>query len=205
MGLSADDVKKLVENVDVLRITSLKHSNHLQGVGLGVGDIGLFKCVSPSGDLWLSFIGFALPLRISPLDVELPNITWDDLKTASKVDNVNHPKHYTSDECGVEAIELTSLLPNCIGNALKYVWRCGKKDDSVQELKKALWYVNYSIDNDLPSTIDDLSDTPHFEDLIKKVKSSWVGDKYIFIDAVYWGDQQLMKTALERMISEVEK
>ena len=120
-------------------------------------------------------------------------------------DNVNHPKHYTSDECGVEAIELTSLLPNCIGNALKYVWRCGKKDDSVQELKKALWYVNYSIDNDLPSTIDDLSDTPHFEDLIKKVKSSWVGDKYVFIDAVHWGDQQLMKTALERMISEVVK
>ena len=127
----------------------------------------------------------------------------DDVKKL--VDNVNHPKHYTSDECGVEAIELTSLLPSCIGNALKYVWRCGKKDDSVQELKKALWYVNYSIDNDLPSTIDDLSDTPHFEDLIKKVKSSWVGDKYVFIDAVYWGDQQLMKTALECMISEVVK
>ena len=120
------------------------------------------------------------------------------------VDNVNHPKHYTSDECGVEAIELTSLLPNCIGNALKYVWRCGKKDDSNQELKKSLWYVNYSIDNDLPSTIDDLSDTPYFEYLIKKVKSSWVGDKYVFIDALYCRDQQLMKTALERMISEVE-
>lgn len=204
MGLSADDVKKLVENVDVLRVTSLEHSGRLQGVGLGVGDIGLLKCVSPSGGLWLSFSGFDLPFLVSPLDVEL-NITWDDLETASKVDNVNHPKHYTSDECGVEAIELTSLLPNCIGNALKYVWRCGKKDDSNQELKKSLWYVNYSIDNDLPSTIDDLSDTPHFEDLIKKVKSSWVGDKYVFIDAVYWGDQQLMKTALERMISEVEK
>ena len=204
MGLSADDVKKLVENVDVLRVTSLEHSGRLQGVGLGVGDIGLLKCVSPSGGLWLSFSGFDLPFLVSPLDVEL-NITWDDLETASKVDNVNHPKHYTSDECGVEAIELTSLLPNCIGNALKYVWRCGKKDDSNQELKKSLWYVNYSIDNDLPSTIDDLSDTPHFEDLIKKVKSSWVGDKYVFIDAVYCGDQQLMKTTLERMISEVEK
>ena len=204
MGLSADDVKKLVENVDVLRVTSLEHSGRLQDVGLGVGDIGLLKCVSPSGGLWLSFSGFDLPFLVSPLDVEL-NITWDDLETASKVDNVNHPKHYTSDECGVEAIELTSLLPNCIGNALKYVWRCGKKDDSNQELKKSLWYVNYSIDNDLPSTIDDLSDTPHFEDLIKKVKSSWVGDKYVFIDAVYCGDQQLMKTTLERMISEVEK
>ena len=43
-------------------------------------------------------------------------------------DNVHHPKHYTSDDCGVEAIEITSLLPACISNAVKYVWRCGKKD-----------------------------------------------------------------------------
>ena len=64
MGLSADDVKKLVANVDVLRVTSLKHSDHLQGVGLGVGDIGLLKCVSPLGGLWLSFSGFDLPLCI---------------------------------------------------------------------------------------------------------------------------------------------
>lgn len=119
------------------------------------------------------------------------------------IDTVNHPKHYTSDDCGVEAIEVTSLLPACISNAVKYVWRCGKKDEDLQELKKALWYINYSIDNDLPSFVDELSDSLEFQDLIEKVKSHWVGNKYMFIDAVYWGNQETMKKALELMIQEI--
>lgn len=118
-------------------------------------------------------------------------------------DTVNHPKHYTSDDCGVEAIEVTSLLPACISNAVKYVWRCGKKDEDLQELKKALWYINYSIDNDLPSFVEELSDSLEFQSLVEKVKSHWVGNKYMFIDAVYWGNQETMKKALELMIQEI--
>ena len=118
-------------------------------------------------------------------------------------DAVHHPKHYISDDCGVEAIEITSLLPACISNAVKYVWRCGKKDEDLQELKKALWYINYSIDNDLPSFVDELSDSLEFQELVEKVKSHWVGNKYMFIDAVYWGDQETIKKALELMILEL--
>ena len=118
-------------------------------------------------------------------------------------DAIHHPKHYTSDDCGVEAIEITSLLPACISNAVKYVWRCGKKDEDLQELKKALWYINYSIDNDLPSFVDELSDSFEFQELVGKVKSHWVGNKYMFIDAVYWGNQETMKKALELMIQEL--
>ena len=119
------------------------------------------------------------------------------------MDAIHHPKHYTSDDCGVEAIEITSLLPACISNAVKYVWRCGKKDEDLQELKKALWYINYSIDNDLPSFVDELSDSLEFQELVEKVKSHWVGNKYMFIDAVYWGDQETIKKALELMILEL--
>ena len=119
-------------------------------------------------------------------------------------DTVHHPKHYTSDDCGVEAIEITSLLPACISNTVKYVWRCGKKDEDLQELKKALWYINYSIDNDLPSFVDELSDSLEFQELVEKVKSHWVGNKYMFIDAVYWGNQETMKKALEIMIQDLE-
>ncbi len=120
------------------------------------------------------------------------------------IDAIHHPKHYTSDDCGVEAIEITSLLPACISNAVKYVWRCGKKDEDLQELKKALWYINYSIDNDLPSFVDQLSDSLEFQELVEKVKSHWVGNKYMFIDAVYWGNQETMKKALEIMIQDLE-
>lgn len=124
--------------------------------------------------------------------------------TSNVDDSVHHPKHYTSDDCGVEAIEVTSLLPACISNAVKYVWRCGKKDEDLQELKKALWYINYSIDNDLPSFVEELSDSLGFQELVEKVKSHWVGNKYMFIDAVYWGNQETMKKALELMILELE-
>ena len=129
------------------------------------------------------------------------NNTMDTVKIVA--DSVHHPKHYTSDDCGVEAIEVTSLLPACISNAVKYVWRCGKKDEDLQELKKALWYINYSIDNDLPSFVDELSDSLEFQELVEKVKSHWVGNKYMFIDAVYWGNQETMKKALELMILEL--
>ena len=129
------------------------------------------------------------------------NNTMDTAKSVA--DAIHHPKHYTSDDCGVEAIEITSLLPACISNAVKYVWRCGKKDEDLQELKKALWYINYSIDNYLPSFVDELSDSLEFQDLVEKVKSHWVGNKYMFIDAVYWGNQETMKKSLELMIQEL--
>lgn len=127
-----------------------------------------------------------------------------DVVNDTNSDTVNHPKHYTSDDCGFEAIEVTSLLPACISNAVKYVWRCGKKDEDLQELKKALWYINYSIDNNLPSFVNDLSDSLEFQSLVEKVKSHWSGNKYMFIDAVYWGNQETMKKALELMIKELE-
>lgn len=149
----------------------------------------------------------------SPTYQEIKNYVreYGQLVWKRKVDNsmskvseaVHHPKHYTSDDCGVEAIEITSLLPACISNAVKYVWRCGKKDEDLQELKKALWYLNYSIDNDLPSFVNELSDTLEYEALINKVKSYWTGNKYMFIDAVYWGNQETMKKALEMMIQEI--
>lgn len=131
------------------------------------------------------------------------NVSDDTVKSVE--DAIHHPKHYTSDDCGVEAIEITSLLPACISNAVKYVWRCGKKDEDLQELKKALWYINYSIDNDLPSFVNELSDSLEFQSLVEKVKSHWVGNKYMFIDAVYWGDQETMKKSLELMIQEIAR
>lgn len=136
-------------------------------------------------------------------------LKWKREKLQELVSNnestVNHPKHYVSDPCGVEAIEITSLLPACISNATKYIWREGKKDSSLQELEKALWYINYSIDNNLPSTVNDLTDSMHFEELITKVKKHWSGWKYVFIDAVYWGDQQQMKRAIEGMVCDIKE
>lgn len=60
---------------------------------------------------------------------------------------VNHPPHYTTDPSGVECIEITRHRNFNIGNAIKYLWRAGIKDDSkqIEDLKKAIFYINDEI------------------------------------------------------------
>ena len=61
------------------------------------------------------------------------------------VDNVNYPPHYRAHASGVECIEITEHMNFCLGNAIKYIWRAGLKKDAVEDLKKAVWYVNREI------------------------------------------------------------
>ena len=62
------------------------------------------------------------------------------------VDAVNNPIHYTSDPSGVECIEITRHRNFNIGNAIKYLWRCGLKEDAkIQDLRKAAWYIQDEI------------------------------------------------------------
>jgi hypothetical protein len=55
---------------------------------------------------------------------------------------VDHPKHYTSHPSGIEAIEITEHMNFCLGNAIKYILRAPYKGKQVEDLKKAVWYLN---------------------------------------------------------------
>lgn len=67
----------------------------------------------------------------------------------AKKDNVNHPKHYTSDPSGIECIDITRHRNFNVGNAIKYLWRAGLKIDAdkssinkqIEDLEKAVWYI----------------------------------------------------------------
>lgn len=63
------------------------------------------------------------------------------------VDQVNHPPHYTSDPSGVECITITRHRNFNIGNAFKYLWRAGLKDEdkTIQDLEKAIFYIQDEI------------------------------------------------------------
>lgn len=52
-----------------------------------------------------------------------------------------NPKHYDTHPSRIECIDVIRYLPYSAGNAIKYLWRAGMKDDTVQDLNKALWYV----------------------------------------------------------------
>jgi hypothetical protein len=60
-------------------------------------------------------------------------------------DPVNHPPHYTGHKSGVECITICEHHNFCIGNAIKYLWRAGNKGDAVQDLRKAIWYIEREI------------------------------------------------------------
>lgn len=65
-----------------------------------------------------------------------------------KKELVNHPQHYSwlKEKCGVEAIDIIRHFDFCLGNALKYIIRAGRKDDNaIQDLEKAKWYITDKI------------------------------------------------------------
>ena len=57
-------------------------------------------------------------------------------------DNVNHPKHYVEASVRVEPIDLLRYAPFDLGCAMKYLIRFDKKGKPVEDLRKALWYLD---------------------------------------------------------------
>lgn len=65
------------------------------------------------------------------------NFTMDK----NKPDPVNHPPHYKAHPSGVECIQITEHMGFNLGNAIKYIWRADLKGNSIEDLRKAAWYV----------------------------------------------------------------
>lgn len=62
---------------------------------------------------------------------------------------VDHPRHYNAHPSGIECIDVVEWMPFNIGNAIKYVWRCDHKGRDIEDLKKAVWYLNREIERRL--------------------------------------------------------
>lgn len=70
--------------------------------------------------------------------------------TKSGVDYVNNPPHYAKGkyqciEVMQEIFGKAAMLDFCTLNAFKYLWRHRKKFNSLEDLKKAQWYLNKAI------------------------------------------------------------
>ena len=63
----------------------------------------------------------------------------------NKKEMINHPSHYNQGKFeAIDVIEDWQLNFN-LCNTVKYISRAGHKDDIVQDLKKALWYLDREI------------------------------------------------------------
>jgi hypothetical protein len=59
---------------------------------------------------------------------------------------IDHPEHYNQHPAGIECIDVVEHYNFNLGNAIKYIWRAGlKSTNTIEDLKKAAWYVQREI------------------------------------------------------------
>lgn len=58
------------------------------------------------------------------------------------VEHVNHPQHYNEHPSGVECIDVIEHFNFNLGSAIKYIWRADYKDQPIEDLEKARWYID---------------------------------------------------------------
>jgi hypothetical protein len=64
-------------------------------------------------------------------------------------EKVNHPAHYGGENNPYEAIKVIEAwnLGFHLGNTVKYISRAWKKRNTLEDLKKARWYLDREIQN----------------------------------------------------------
>jgi hypothetical protein len=60
-------------------------------------------------------------------------------------DPVN-PDHYRRHPSGIECIQITEHMSFPLGSAIKYIWRADLKANPIEDLKKAVWYLEREIE-----------------------------------------------------------
>src|SRR5699024_6602038 len=97
-------------------------------------------------------------------------------------EEVNHPSHYM-DESGVECIDIIEYMKFSSGNAFKYIYRAGKKYETIQDLEKAIFYLNHAAKkgeiNTLPFHVKELVDR------VAETRHEYIGDA---MQSIYYGE-----------------
>lgn len=62
------------------------------------------------------------------------------------MEKVNHPAHYAEGRL-FEPIDVIQdwNLDFCLGNTVKYISRFGRKDNAIEDLEKAKFYLDYKL------------------------------------------------------------
>lgn len=107
--------------------------------------------------------------KLSPGDTLI--VDGKELLTVTSVDTghdpVKRPPHYTQQVPGVECKEVAGHFSFNAGSAIKYLWRHQSKGRPVEDLRKAIEFIQFEIERlerieDGSSTIDGY--TPEDED-----------------------------------------
>ena len=120
-------------------------------------------------------------------------------------EQVEHPRHYNQHPSGIEAIEIIEHLPCNLGNAIKYIWRCGLKasSDPLRDLRSAEWYVRREIDR--------IKRFGRRRDTLTSADVAWSALAQRIVDGAGEGDllaeclDALLRDDLSRMLERLER
>jgi len=87
--------------------------------------------------------------RIIGSSIPLHNLTSNKIPETDAIANAVSPSHYKDVVPGLEYFDVMDYVledwkssqSHALGNAFKYLFRLGKKDNPVQDAKKAVWYL----------------------------------------------------------------
>lgn len=131
------------------------------------------------------------------------------------MEKVNHPLHYISN--GVEVIDVIERwgLGFELGNALKYICRAGRKEQSaLEDLKKAVWYVKRAEESKEMSSLYSYQPAKHavvlpaetVSEAFSLSKNLTEAVKQIKRYAAFWANEDLIeiKTYISKEIEELK-
>jgi hypothetical protein len=70
---------------------------------------------------------------------------WTVGDRPTEPERVDHPQHYGQHPSGVECIDVVEHFGFNLGNAVKYIWRADHKGNAIEDMRKAIWYVEREI------------------------------------------------------------
>lgn len=117
-------------------------------------------------------------------------------------DMVNQPQHYRGHPSGVECIQITEHMPFCAGNSAKYVFRRLDKWNTLEDAKKAVWYLRRHIASGISSVWlheSGVQGRLHLARVIDNEEPGYVRD---FYDSLYF---DVPEAALTALLLEVER
>lgn len=120
-------------------------------------------------------------------------------------DMVNAPDHYRGHKSGVECIEITEHMPFSAGNSCKYVFRRNDKWNTLEDCRKALWYLKRHVSSGIGSVwLPDSGDTGR-QKLANVIGHEPEGSIRNFYTHLFWDDPVSAISSLALEIARIEE
>lgn len=151
-GVCIDDKKKNIFGEEKLDITK-GNIYYIYDSTIETSGVGYYTFVNDKGYLDYQpkhlFIALKVDVTQDIIDEvieEYVEYEEEEIMKEDKKEMVEHPSHYNQGKYEVIDVIDDWKLGFSLGNAIKYIARAGHKWETVEDLKKAIFYIQHEID-----------------------------------------------------------